>query len=140
MRVSTSLDVMLQVQPSRWRYTLRGSFGFDCVSERCVALQDFHEVFDEADVRFGCIPDEQFLLSVFAILLFFEPNVNTTDLVRIFECFSNGHLVGHIFALDVFKGECVCVSESVFVMGMQCNAGRIGLHPFDAAAAGKHIA
>ena len=52
-----------------------------------MALYDFHEVFDEADVWFGGVSNEQFILSVFAVLLFLETNVNAADVVRIFDCF-----------------------------------------------------
>ena len=51
-----------------------------------MVLYDFHEVFDEADVWFGGVLNEKFLLSIFVLLLFIETNVNAADVVRIFDC------------------------------------------------------
>ena len=80
----------------------------------CVALQDCHEIFDETDMGFCIVMDKQFLFPVLTILLFFESQVDTSDIVGVCQCVCDRKkFVCCVFALDIGLCECISVPKSV---------------------------
>jgi hypothetical protein len=105
-------------------------------------FQDFREVFDEIEVGFVCIANEQFLFAILTILLFFESQqVDAANIIRCGTCFLDcEQLVCFVFALHILDCKCICIAESIFVVGVQLCIVRVGLHPFDSSAPCIHIA